>query len=925
MLNSDILIKIQEAFKNKYIGDYVFSKEELTVIYNEASEIFRNSIFEWGKRIQKKDYDLIFVALINLSKEWNTEKIGLFEYLYKKLVGNDYDSDEEDEAGKSSGKFYTELTTIIKASCDLNHKYMLNSYTKKYYATLCSHSFAPISSIESLFEMCWQIYCKDLDYEYISDDLIFELIANSFHNKCLNASGDEDFQIGSKIFSLRAGIKGLAIDYIDYFAELINTIIGNINSLFTSTPIKSTNYLNILLKDWWKKQEEKFSEERKKSTSRHLNAVSDYSLIKPRYYIEEGNVNLIIPPIRFTTNLNFNPYIEVFTNGNRIICDEMITKGSGLVMTTKQLEYNIDMFNLTDIKIIISHCGEEIYNSKETLNRQFILFRDSKELLSQECLPGQYNLYIKDYDVLSQVPKNIHKNKMYLYSFVAEDNEVLQCSDRTVIFLSDNSNSDFYFFANHYQNLLFRYNEEEYKVIDGELFLIISNELNPREYGVRFGSIVFRLLDFDEERIENKRRFCLTNIINVGKGQKITVFRYSDNKTVASINLIKFNNIQVEYDKSIYYGSEGNGNVKFTTEKYDLETSFSIHQNDVIIKLSDGELVFYPPVLRWKIDDNEWNIGPINGGIWYREFTNTSKLYIESPKNMVCQLCFGNDIIQEDKYQEFLLGQFIYSYKDEHQSLDHSVLFIKSDDNNFFDCGDIYYKETFIDNPFFIFSSRNEIYWKPECYIGNKDDIFKLEILLNDKVIFNSNLNLKKEKMDFPYLEENRYTINLYLIDNSFFGENKLIYKQQFIFGNEKNINYKYKTIMIKSAKLFDKNEFVSIKPIYLNNIKYLGNPNGFDLYSASLFIIDRDGKKKYLNNMKDESGEFIRINPVRLDFLASNSLYMGYGLDLKDRDFEYDSEFTLNYKSETTIGNRCCGIKNQGIDYFNFEVKEDV
>ena len=130
---------------------------------------------------------------------------------------------------------------------------------------------------------------------------------------------------------------------------------------------------------------------------------------------------------------------------------------------------------------------------------------------------------------------------------------------------------------------------------------------------------------------------------------------------------------------------------------------------------------------------------------------------------------------------------------------------------------------------------------------------------------------------------------------------------------------------MIKSAKLFDKNEFVSIKPIYLNNIKYLGNPNGFDLYSASLFIIDRDGKKKYLNNMKDESGEFIRINPVRLDFLASNSLYMGYGLDLKDRDFEYDSEFTLNYKSETTIGNRCCGIKNQGIDYFNFEVKEDV
>ena len=66
-------------------------------------------------------------------------------------------------------------------------------------------------------------------------------------------------------------------------------------------------------------------------------------------------------------------------------------------MATKPYSLNIERIiseGDIDIRVVISHYGTPIYDSKKTLERTFVLFKDGREIFAQECLPGNYNLFI---------------------------------------------------------------------------------------------------------------------------------------------------------------------------------------------------------------------------------------------------------------------------------------------------------------------------------------------------------------------------------------------------------------------------------------------------------------------------------------------------------------------------------------------------
>ena len=78
--------------------------------------------------------------------------------------------------------------------------------------------------------------------------------------------------------------------------------------------------------------------------------------------------------------------------------------------------------------------------------------------------------------------------------------------------------------------------------------------------------------------------------------QKINIFNYANNKIEASYNLVKFNKINITFDKALYFDEDNFGTVRFLTEKYDKRVSFDINQGDVIIPFDDGNVVLFPPV-----------------------------------------------------------------------------------------------------------------------------------------------------------------------------------------------------------------------------------------------------------------------------------------------------------------------------------------
>ena len=912
--------KISKAMNEEFVGNYIFTDEELTIIYDEVSYILKRVGSERGLELSCSDYELIFIALINLAKEWNHEENQFWEYINRRLLDK-----------PSSGKIYNQLTNLMNKLHENKKIFMLTSYTKQYYATLCSHSFAPLSSIESFFEMSWDIYSKDLDYQYEKYDPVFEVITKSLNNKFSSYSTNEDdFQIGSKVYSLRVGVRGLTIDAPNLMTNLLDTTIETIHSLFFNEPLKMDKYIRVLINDWWKKKEPTFGIERARTHTRNEHTVTDYSQIKAKYILEEGVTKLVIPSIRLQDNFDYEPYIEIRINSERFVFENMITKGSGILMTTKTMEYELSKFSLgciIDINIEITHCNKVIYNSKETLNREFILFKDSREILSQDCLPGIYFLYATDLDALLQYPSDIHANGLNAYSLESFDGEVIQSNKKTIFFTSEKSNRDLYFLAKEHNDALYHYGDKEYKIIDGELYVDINENIDVKDYGVRYEDSSFKLSEFKSEQIGNKIRYLISMLLSVGEPQHISIFKYSDNAILDSISLIKFNDIRISYDKDLYYGKDEQGKVSFLTEKYSIEKTFSISKNKIVIPFENGDIILHPPILRWKIDDNDWNTKPFDIGFWYKKITNSSILSIELPKMMNCIVALNNNQLEQSgKNLDYKLGQTIYALKENDSfSIDHFILFIKASNNEIYELAEIYYRESFLDEPLFIFSKLYQMFWQPQYYIGDIDSKFRLEIINSQGVVYSKELSTKKETINLTKIDENFYEYKIILLGKGLLAKEKELYSKDFVLGDEKNLKYKNKVLAIKQVMLFDKNKPETVKHIYIDNIYYLGERNNYDYYSGSIFIIRQDGRKEYLNSMKNEWNSYVKINPVRIEIRGDNSCYLGYGLDERDENFEYDDEFTLDDRGKTTIGQRSFGQKTRRIDYFLFEVRNNV
>ncbi len=904
--------KIRAAINEDFVGDFIFQPDELAIIYDEAARVLLISdedMLFW-------ELELIFVALVNVTKDWEAEEDTFYGFIYKKILGKENDV---------NASIYLKILNIIDSLARAKSVYLLASYRKKYYATICSHAFSPKLSIESFFDICWEIYCKDFNQQYGINDPAFELIADSLRNKFNYSDTSEDnFQIGSKVYSFRVGIKGLAIEQKTLLVELLDRTMFAIHKLFNNEPINQDKYLYLLINNWWKKKESMFGIPKERASAKRDYIATDYSQIKPKYIIEEGTVRLIAHSIRLLDHFDEEPVIEIKVNGESHSRYSMATRGSGILMATNPLEFDLKTFNFNekiDPSIEITHCGQTIYQSKDNLHRDYILFKDGKEIISQEVFPGMYFLYCIDLCGLLRYPDDTHWINLNTYSLEAREGDVIQGINKSTFFFVEESNRDLYFYVKKHAGAKYRLGNEEYIIIDGDLYVDLFKKEKMNDYGVRYEEASFKLTDFDWEDIGDCRRYKLSVLSNVGQPTKITIFKYSDNSLVYGMNLIKFNDIQVKFDQNIYYGNNEKGKVRFITEKYDKETTFFVEsQNEVVIPFNDGELVFNPPLLKWKIDNHDWHIGPLEPGVWFKEMSNSSLLEIEIPKEFSCVVGLSNNLPLEQVGNElkYKIGQTIHALAyGENNSNDILILFIKTNADKKYKISEIHLVESFTDDPLFVLPDKFKVSWQPESFIGERDAKFRLDVFeegIKKETIY---LSMKRDTLDFSKLNENIYCMTLTLEKPGFIKIDKELMKKNFFFGNEKNLKFKNKVLFFKSLKLFGKAIPEPIKPLYVDGITFMGTKEGFDIYSGSAFVLRNDSGKSYLQKSK--------INPIRIEMKNERSCYVGYAFNTNAEDLDEYEEFALGSGGRLIIADSSSNPDIQYIDYFIFEVISNV
>ncbi len=923
-MNQELLKKINDAIDETFVGNYIFTEEEQAEMLEELSRSFSYVCNTWGESLSPLQYNLTFVTLVNLTKQWHANEDTWLDFLYKKLLGKQSLEDEP------TGKAYRLIKDVYDSLTKKNKVFYFDSFTKKYYAAITSHAMAPKSSFFSFFDMCWGIYCEDLNQDYVINDSAFTLVAQSLKNKLGGKiDEDEDLKIGSKAYALRASIKGLIMDRPEIFISLLDDTICSIHSLFNSEPIKKDTYLHSIIVEWWLEKEKKFGTSKGNSKSRREKIITDYSQIRAKYIIEDSVVKLYIPAFRLLSEFEYEPYIEIKSNGNLVFSQEITTTGSGILMGTKPLEVDLNdlaLSNLDDIKVIITHSGKVIYDSKATLNRDFILLSDKKEIVAQDCLPDNYYLYVNSFSNLIRYPDDIQRISPKTFSLNALDGEVLQSKNRTVFFITEQTNRELYLFAREMGDILFRQNGEDFKIIDGDLYVDIISSMDAKEYGVRYNEASFRLIDFSGENLDERVRYNISKLLDVGEPQRICVFRYSDNSIISAINLVKFNNIHIEFDRPYYYGKDVIGNARFKTEKYDVSVNFNASDEEIFIPIENGEVFIKPPTIRWKIDDGLWRFSPLETPVWHKKHNNSSILKVNVPKNLTYSLGLGNHFLtSEEKTSEYNLGRLLYSLK-ETDSQDELPLFLKIE-NELLLLETIAIKEKFIDDPITVNSEGKKITWNPEYFIGDDSSQFEIRFYRNDKFLAKVSCdNSQKKIYSVSSFNDDYYEVELIYLPKGFVKKEISYLRKKCVFGDEKIIRFRNKMLTLKQVMILGASKEETIRPLHINNLKYLGQIDERDIYSGELFFINHNtGMRTPVKSMKDDKGQYIQINPLRIELRTNNTCYIGYGLIEDDEDFEYDGEFAIDRDGKISLSMKTNGMKNKCVNYYLMEVKKDV
>ena len=877
-MKDELNSKIEKAFKRTFLGDSVdFSDEEISEVYKEAGFIFQ------GETIRPCDYKLIAFVLVSLTKEWDRDESAWRNFIARRLLGS----------REMSTKMYNQICKCIDGLGASGDLLTLEQADKKYYSTMCCHAFAPKDSVFSLFEVCWKVYFDDFGGQYDNHEFLSKLVARSLANHFkVGVADDVGIKIGTQVYAFRTGIKRLALERNDLLAGLVDIVFTSINALERNVPLgKPDSYFKRLFHEWWGKKQNELGYFRERTVGQRQNIVFDYSLLRCYFILDGVDAKLIVPSFRLETDTYAEPDIDVFVSGNLVIKQQKIPifSGSGLFPRTKMMEYPLEKFDFgkgIDIQCRISYCDKLIYDSKRTLLRTFIVFSpEGKELKGPSIPPGAYSLFAPNgIDGFLNRPSDITRvqARSRLFRFNALEGEAIRDGGDIVLFYKDDAPRSVYFLCQKL-NLIYRKDGKEYEVIDGDLKLVISEGEDVGNIWIRYNDIVFPLSQFERDG----RDFTVSSLTDFGETSTIAVFRMSDNHIYDSINFIKLGDVRLSFDKDIYYeaGEAWHGEVAASYADVRLRSEFTIYDEEFSFPLNGGELLFKPPLLRWKLDGGEWQYKPM-GPIYYREIGNTAVLKLDMlPNSDFCvALTSANKAMESviGNPNEFKIGQAIHALSDE-KGHDEVSLFIRFGSQSF-ELIRFCLKPKFAFDPLFIDSNRFEIGWNPETYIGDECD-FELRIFEDGKMVAERPLPKEKSKLFFAgELEEGHYEAKVVGKTRQIFlsHENEL-YSATFHFGDPKTLQFKGVALQLTGAKLFD-GAMVDLHPYYIDHIRFLKTTgDGIDLYSGRMFLF-KNGEREYAD----------KVNPVRFDFKTSTTMYLFFGLDENDPDCECEGEFTL-------------------------------
>ena len=748
----DILQRVEKVFnENILIGNHDFTEDEYSMMLEHVGILSNNFDNSYHK--------LIFATLVEIAKRWKQtdisesedENSGYWGYVFKVL----FDSDIDQQLCQK----YRDTISYLDKNCNVS----VVSGGQKYYATLMMHSFAPKKSIYSFFDLCYNVFKRDLDFGFTSDDeWLCSIVAEQMKN-VLGGGYREDklVSIGSSAYSIKIGLRSFALkeDLSVNFINLIKDTFYQINKLFILEKITEDTRLKQIIVEWWKNktESEKLSEDA--TRKKRVITVSKQNIIA-KYIRDDKDVILLIPSIRLEGDIK--PLrLAIFANQEQIHSEEMRTKRGELVVATKQgyfiLNDLLKEHNSMNLRVEIKENETVIFDSEKSkttsLNREFILFDGEKEIFSQIIRPTNYFVYSKDIDALKSVPNELTTIESNLYNIYPSAGESLIGETKQVFFVDKAKSSSLGKTACLIGNIIdveWILDDISCVVYGNSVKLMIPENMNLRALELRIDKKQYKIQEFKYEQIEcncYQVELKALGLISECYPTEISLYSYETETTILQETIIVYPNLEIKLNKALYYG-DINRKVTLIIDNESTELSWSNQDNEIKYTLDDGILLIKIPYLRWRINDREWSKEPINRKLWYKDFLkNGDLLEIDNPKEDEEDFVYGKVDgklfeISKNINGKFEIGRAIYANE---KKTEISLCYSNNRDEKFA-LFTLATEEHFIENP--LSYCDEKVFWNvEETFIGDKDNEFFLivESEKNDlrTKINNSNCEIK--------------------------------------------------------------------------------------------------------------------------------------------------------------------------------------
>lgn len=882
----DILELIEKVFnENKLIGNYEFSELEYSImIENVRKSSFNN--------IEKQSYKLIFATLVEIAKRWRQsnsieeeeENSGYWDYVFYVIFGLSF-------ADQQICHKYRDVISSLGKSKNI---VTVNS-GQKFYATIMMHAFAPKSSIYSFFDLCYHVFKKDLDYGFTSDDEWYCYNVALSMKRVLEGGYREDklVSIGSSAYSIKIGLRSFVLNekLSSEFDDFIKETFYNINKLFYREVVDENTRLEKYIVNWWKNKTESEKLVDGNINKKRVPTVSKQD-INAKYLKIDNDVFLCIPSIRLDDN-NSIMILSIYVDENLHYSDKMIIKHGELLNTTKPLEFKLNtLLNSVEnikVRVEIKENDTIVFNSEKnkttSLNREFILFDNEKEIFSQINKQNNYFIYSKDIDMLKIVPDELNAYGKNLYNIYPKAGESIIGETKQIFFVDKTKTS----ILGKNPCLIGSVADVEWILEDffcvvykNAVKLMVPENINLKALELIIDDKRYKLNELIYERIElNCYQFGLKilGLLSDCYPTKISLYSYEEEKIVLEEMVIVLPNLDIEFNYPFYYGDlERTVTIKDDVDLKQL--SWSIQDDEVITHFKDGLLVIKVPYLRWRINNEEWRKEPINKKIWYKNFLqNGDLLEIDNPKEneittISIQAGENNFKIPKNQKGKYDIGRTIYANENNKDIL---VSFLDGEEK--FDLFNVATKEHFIDNP--LIYTNGKSYWDVENkFYGEKDNEFFLIVKTIGKHV---RKKVGTTNIEFDDLEEDVYQVIVKIKNKNIFKNDEYcpypIYEGVLYVGEPEKFRFKNKKIKLLRANCFgEEPNWISFYTDYfIDQIKYV-KENEQIYYCGRLCEKDRNGNIKVLNKMINEKKGYDDINPVRIEIRDNTSLWLVAG-----------------------------------------------